>query len=94
MTGHATAHVQAGVTVLLATPLVATDGAGVEFTVEDYWDRLSGESWMVAEGNPAATHYAVRSGYAGLPIDDEVVYGKVGNRGLLVHVSELGPVRS
>lgn len=59
------------------------------FIVEDYWDRVSGGSWMDAQGNPAALGYAMRSGLAGLPTDDEVVYGKVGGLGHLIHVSEL-----
>ena len=68
---------------------------GAEYQVEDWWDRVSGGSWMYAEGNPAAMHYAMRTGLGvPMPIDDEVVYGKVGWRGHLVHVSELGDVVS
>lgn len=63
-----------------------------EYEVKDYWDRLSSGSWMDAEGNPAALKYALRSGIAGLPMDDEVVYGHVGGLGHIVHVSELGDV--
>lgn len=59
------------------------------FEVEDWWDRLYGASWMVASGNYAVINYAMRSGGKGLPIDDEVVYGKVGRLGHIVHVSEL-----
>ena len=67
-----------------------------EICVEDYWDRVAGGSWMFAEGNPVAMAYAIRSGLVstGLPIDDEVVYGKVNGIGHIVHVSELGKVRS
>ena len=61
----------------------------VEFVVEDWWDHMTGRSWMFSDGNPAAMVYALRSGLAGLPTDDEVVYGKVGPFGHLVHVSEL-----
>lgn len=61
----------------------------VEFVVEDWWDHLTGRSWMDASGNPAAMVYGIRSGFAGLPTDDEVVYGKVGPFGHLVHTSEL-----
>jgi hypothetical protein len=64
--------------------------AGETFRVEDYWDRLTGGSWMFAEGNFASIQYALRSAQSGLPIDDEVVYGKIGALGHLVHVSELG----
>lgn len=71
-------------------------GLGDEIRVEDYWDRIAGVSWMDAVGNPAAIQFGMRSGFAGLPIDNEVVYGKVGPLGLghIVHVSELGEVRS
>jgi hypothetical protein len=63
---------------------------GTEIRVEDYWDRVTGGSWMFAEGNPAALNYAVRAAVAGLPTDNEVVYGKVDSLGHIVHVSELG----
>jgi len=49
-----------------------------------------GKSWMHADGNWAALHYAQRSGLTGLPIDNEVVYGKIDSLGHVVHVSELG----
>lgn len=66
-------------------------GRGPEpFRVEDWWDRVYGKSWMYSNGNPAAMAYAVRSGVAGLPVDDEVLYGKDSQRsGHLVHVSEV-----
>lgn len=63
---------------------------GVLFRCEDYWDRVSGGSWQMAQGNPAAMKYAIRAGLTGLPTDDDVVYGKIGSFGELVHVSELG----
>jgi len=47
---------------------------------------------MDANGNPAALIYAIRSGFDGLPTDDEVVYGKIGSFGHLIHESELGEV--
>ena len=64
---------------------------GAEFHVEDWWDRLGGKSWMDCDGNPACLIYAVRSANADprLPLDNEVLYGKVGHFGSLVHVSEL-----
>jgi hypothetical protein len=61
--------------------------AGAEFMIEDWWDHLTGGSWMFADGNPACMIYAMRG--MGLPIDDEVVYGKIGSMGVLVHVSEI-----
>lgn len=64
------------------------------YRLEDWWDRLSHEnkSWMDCDGNPACMKYAIRTGMSSVPIpnDDEVVYGKIGPLGHLVHVSELG----
>lgn len=69
---------------------VSAPDAGVEsYEVEAYWDDLTGKSWMFSDGNPAALKYAVRSGVAGLPLDNEVLYGKIGAFGHLVHVSEV-----
>ena len=65
---------------------------GEPFVVEDFWDRVYGKSWMMSDGNPAALKYAVRSALKPLPMDDEVVYGKRGYLGHLVHVSELTEV--
>jgi hypothetical protein len=64
---------------------------GVEYELEDWWDRLTGGSWMFANGNPAAMHYGIRQGTMDnpSPIDDEVVYGKIGSFGHLVHVTEI-----
>jgi hypothetical protein len=90
-------HPLAGRTVILNS--TAQDGIqkqvlpGAEFVIEDWWDHLTGKSWMVSEGNPAAMHYGIRTGTAmHVPIDNEVVYGKIGAFGHLVHVSELGDV--
>ena len=89
---HSESHPLAGQTVTLsnaADPVRGVVVSGEEFRIEDYWDKLTGGSWMFAEGNPAALQYAFRSGVCGLPVDDEVVYGKIGPYGHLVHVSEL-----
>jgi hypothetical protein len=104
---HAESHPLAGKTVKLN---IQTGGSpnkldaeleGQEYVIEDYWDKLTGGSWMDADGNPACLKYAMRSGFNGLPLNNEVVYGKVysetgfgGSVGLghLVHVSELGEV--
>lgn len=98
---HSEAHAFAGKTVILdlgeirngheRSPLVE-EIAGQAFRVEDWWDRVSGGSWQLATGNPAAIKYALRSALCRLPLDDEVLYGKVGSYGHLVHVSELGEV--
>lgn len=91
---HDQPHPLAGKTVTLNdTTRKAPDvEPGMEYRIEDYWDRVAGMSWMHAEGNPAAIKYAMRSGFGGLPVDDEVVYGKIGPFGHLIHVSELGDV--
>ena len=61
----------------------------MEFEIEDYWENVNGASWMVSNGNFAAMRYAYHAGRCRLPIDNEVVYGKIGNSGFLVHISEL-----
>lgn len=42
---------------------------------------------MDSNGNPAAMMYAIRTGSQGfnVPIDNEVVYGKIGSLGYLFH---------
>lgn len=92
---HSEPHPLAGQTVKLAN--VATDPRGMvvdgaEYRIEDWWDLAMGVSWMDAQNNPAALQYAYRTGAAknrSVPIDDEVLYGKIGGLGHLVHVSEL-----
>ncbi len=76
----------------LAGTTVAVDlGKGsTPVHVEDWWDRIAGKSWMDCEGNPAALIFAMRSGFAHLPTDDEVLYGKTADgSGVLFHVSEV-----
>lgn len=79
----------AGQTVKIKNVLSAAELAGHEYRVEDWWDRVSGGSWFYADGNPACIKYAIRSAAGGLPTDNEVLYGKVGPFGHLVHVSEI-----
>lgn len=64
---------------------------GEDFTIEDYWENAYGTSWMNSNGNPAALTYAVRIGCQkfNVPLNNEVVYGKIGPLGFLFHVSEL-----
>lgn len=81
---HTEPHSLAGQTVD-----IKIDGETLECRLEDWWDRVYGSSWMFADGNPAALKYAMRAGFAGLPVDNEVVYGKVGAFGHLIHVSEI-----
>lgn len=92
-TVHTTPHPLAGQTVTVSptSPLftyVTTDP--IQFRIEDWSDRLFGQSWMDMQGHPACLKYAVRSGLSGLPLDNEVVYGKCDDGfGHLVHVSEI-----
>lgn len=81
---HDASHPLSGQTVDLI------DGAPADkLAIEDWQDRVFGQSWMYATGNPAALNYAMRSAGLGLPIDDNVVYGKDPNGlGHIVHVSE------
>jgi hypothetical protein len=44
---------------------------------------------MESDGNSAAMMYGIRAGIEGLPIDDNVFYGKIGLFGYLVHEIEL-----
>jgi len=85
-------HELAGKTVRLNCASDSDKLNGQEFVVEDYWENIAGRSWMFCDGNPACMKYAIRSAFAGLPTDNNVVYGKVGGFGHIVHVSELGPV--
>ena len=62
---------------------------GGEYRVEDWWDKLTGKSWMNSNGNPACMVYGRRGADNCLPIDDEVVYGKMNGLGHLVHISEI-----
>jgi len=66
----------------------APEIGGKEYRVEDWWHVVSGGSWMHANGNPACLHYAMRSG-GHTPIDNKVLYGKIGGMGCLVHISEI-----
>jgi hypothetical protein len=86
-TTHNEPHPQAGETVTIQSGHFA----GEEYWIEDWWDHLTGGSWGDADGNPACIKYAIRAGAAGLPTDDEVVYGKIGPFGELIHASELAP---
>jgi len=64
---------------------------GQTYRVEDWWENVSGSSWMFAQGNPACLSFAMRVGLQDfqVPIDDEVLYGKIDGFGNLVHISEI-----
>ena len=82
---HAEQHPQAGQMVTIAKGQLA----GSEYRLEDWWDRVAGKSWIDCDGNPACLDYALTSVEDGLPLDDNVVYGKIGRLGKLVHISQL-----
>lgn len=86
---HSERHPSAGQTVIVNIDLDGSGPAEHKYTVEDWWDRLTGGSWMWADGNPAALAYAARSARFALPVNDEVVYGKINGLGHIVHVTEL-----
>lgn len=90
---HNEQHPRAGETVIVSIMLPG-DMEAREYTyvIEDWWDRVTNGSWMYAEGNPAALLYAKRSADALLPLDDEVVYGKINGLGYIVHTMELQSV--
>jgi len=84
---HQEPHPQAGQTVwVLAAGLSAVP---LQYRLEDWWDRINGQTWGEANGNIAAMNYAMRAGSVGLPFNDEVVYGKIDHLGYLVHITEL-----
>lgn len=94
---HTEKHDRAGqvVQVTLKTPIIAGVDAGLKvmtFQIEDWWDHLTGASWMDSDGNLAALSYAMRSA-ASLPIDNNVIYGHNADSGIghLIHASELEP---
>lgn len=61
----------------------------VDFVLEDWWDRVNGSSWRNSGFNYAASNYAIRNDVNRLPSDDEVVYGKIGPFGHIIHESEI-----
>ncbi len=62
---------------------------GRDYRVEDWWDRLGQGSWMFCKGNMACIQYALKYAFTHAPVDDEVLYGKIGPFGHLMHVSQL-----
>lgn len=72
-------------------PLTGQILAGQDFTIEDWWQNVSGLSWMDSDGNPAALNYGFRIGLCGhsVPLNNEVLYGKIGMLGCLLHITEL-----
>lgn len=69
-----------------AVSIVSGVLSGQTILIEDWWDRIAEKSWMDCDGNPACLAYAMRER---TPLDNEVLYGKIGSFGALVHVSML-----
>lgn len=90
---HTSQHPNAGqtVTVTPGAPVFGhQDTTPFTFRIEDWNDRVFGQSWEVMAGHPASLGYALRAAQAGLPLDNEVVYGKDADGiGHLVHVNEI-----
>jgi hypothetical protein len=63
---------------------------GELYRIEDWYDRLGQGTWIEGVGNFACMKYAKHVSQWGLPLDNEVVYGKINGLGYLYHVSELG----
>jgi len=82
-------HPLAGKTVKLKCAPDPDELDGKHYWIEDWWVNVSDKSWMFCVGNPACLKYAVRSAFSYLPLDDEVLYGKVSGLGHLIHVSEI-----
>lgn len=78
---HKSSHPLAGKTVTLKN--------GAKYRVEDWADRVLGESVWRADGNPAALKYAIRRAKENLPIDENTLYGKCGPFGEIIHCSEI-----
>lgn len=90
---HTESHLKKGQTVKirLRAAHAQLDGLEHDLVVEDWWDKLTGKSWGMSDGNPAALVYGMRIGFAKAfdMVDDEVVYGKIGPFGHLIHESEI-----
>jgi len=84
-------HPLAGKTVTLKSKDALIDGQ--KFWVEDWVINMPGnKSWQDLDGNICALNYAVKAAVNDIPPDDEVIYGKIGSLGYMVHISELGEI--
>ena len=76
--------------------LIENNSLGIPTTeiymIEDWWDSITGHSWQIATGNPVALEYSLRIANTSIPLDDEVVYGKLKGLGILIHVSEIASI--
>jgi hypothetical protein len=67
------------------------DFGGADIVIEDWLDRVMGQSWMYCDGNPACMVYALRTvSKKNIPMDNDVLYGHTKNGlGHLVHMTEI-----
>ncbi len=84
---HKESHGLAGQTVKIKADDVCFGGA--EYIIEDWHDIVMKISWKHDLRNPACLDYAVRAAKGDLPIDNEVLYGKIGLYGKLIHISQI-----
>lgn len=67
--------------------------SGNEYLIEGYWDEIEGKSWLDTEFRPVILNYSMRTLAEKHLKDyqecDEVLYGKIGIYGHLIHVSEI-----
>ncbi|QSR16034.1 hypothetical protein CA833_02285 [Novosphingobium sp. KA1] len=82
---HRKAHPLAGQAVVVASGTYE----GQVFEIEDWWDRVAGESWIDCDENPVCVEYAMRAGADFDPLDDEVVLGHLGDLEAIMHARHL-----
>ena len=63
--------------------------SGETIRIEDYWENVNGRSWKIVKGNHSVGIYKKRIKKNMLPEDNEVLYGKIGSIGLIIHVTEI-----
>lgn len=85
-------HPLAGKTVKLKLAAESDIKTGDDFRVEDWWENVGGSRMTETAGNPAVFKAMMRTMNTPVYMNDNVVYGKVGHFGHIVHESELGEV--
>lgn len=84
--------------IIPAHTLGSTQDTELEYRVEDWWDRVSGQDVVTSafnDGNPAAVLYIKRmqelhkDNPEAIPQDKDHLYGKIGSFGHILHLSEV-----
>lgn len=90
---HSEQHDLAGKTVKIKENIkhhAFPEFGGENYTIEDYWDRVGGNSWRDMQyTNFACSDYAKRVKGSHIHNSEEVLYEKINGMGHLVHVSEI-----